>query len=118
MILGGTNVSLPNNQLLSPDITVDGTNTVFTVATAGRYRLAYNVNLTAAVALGARLLINGTAAIGSTIAPNIALASFENENIIDLAAGSTVTLQLYGLLGAATLLGSGVGSSLSIIRLS
>lgn len=114
---GGTAIPLPNAQLLSADITVNGANTIFTINTAGRYRLSYYVNTTAALLLGTRLVINGSANTVSTISPTLSVSSFSNEIIIDLAVGATVTLQLYGLLGAAVLLGSSAGASLMIIRI-
>ena len=116
--MGGTDVALPNAQLLSPDITVNGANTVFTINTAGEYRLSYHVNTTASLLMGSRLIINGSANTESTISPIVSVSSFSNEITINLAAGATVTLQLYGLLGAATLLPGSAGASLMMIRLS
>mgnify|MGYP000894042801 CR=1 FL=1 len=118
VIVAGTPVPLPNSQILSPDITVSASNTVFTVQTTGRYRISYHVNTTAAVALSTRLLINGTPNTASTVTPLLNLSSFSNEILIDLDAGSNVTLQLFGLLGLVVLLGGSAGASLSIIRLS
>ncbi len=118
VLVGGTAVPLPNAQLLSADITVNGANTIFTINTAGRYRISYHVNTAAALLLGSRLIINGSANTVSSIAPAVSLSSYSNEIIIDLAVGATVTLQLFGFLGAAVLLGSSAGASLMIIRLS
>jgi hypothetical protein len=111
-------VPLPSNQVLPGDITVNGTNDTFTLATAGRYRISYNVNTTAALLMGSRILINGTAVTQSTITPVLSLSSFSSEILIDITAGDTVSLQLFGLAGAAVLLGSSAGASLMIIRLS
>ena len=69
VLVGGTLVPLPDGQLLSPDITVNGANTVFTVTNAGRYQISYNVNTTASLASGTRLLINGAANTASTVGP-------------------------------------------------
>lgn len=118
VVAAGTPVPLPNNQILPPDITVDGTNTVFTINTTGRYRISYHVNTTAVLALSTRLIINGSPNTASTIAPLLSLSNFSNEILIDLTAGATVTLQLFGLLGTAILLGSAAGASLMIVRLS
>ncbi len=114
----GVPVPLPNSQVLPPDITVNGANTVFTVNTPGRYRLAYNLNTSTALASGTRLLINNTPNQASTVAPSLSLSHFSNEIIVDLSAGDTITLQMYGLLGSATLLPGSAGASLSITRLS
>ena len=118
VLAGGTPVPLPNAQILPADITVDGTNTTFTVNTTGRYRISYYVNTTAALALSTRILINGAPNTASTVAPLLSLSSFSNEIIIDLIATNTVTLQLFGLAGVATLLNNAAGASLMIMRLS
>lgn len=103
--------------MLSPDITVNGTNTVFTVATAGRYRISYQINTTLALLVGSRLVINGSVYPPSEISSVVSLFS-KNEVIVDLAANSTIMLQLFGLLGVTTLLNNAAGAILMIIRLS
>lgn len=120
VLVAGTNLSFPSTQLLSPDITLTSGNTLFTVNTAGLYRVSYHVNTTAAVALGTRLVINGVNIPQSTIPPALALSQFYNEIEVSLAAGATIQLQMYAplIIGAATLLGGGVGASWMIIRLS
>lgn len=118
--LTGTAIPLPNAQVLSPDITANAGNTVFTVATAGRYRISYHVNTTAALLMGSRLVINGVNNTASTIAPVLSVSNYENEIEVDLAANTTITLQLYPLLavGIAVLISGGAGASLMIVRLS
>ncbi|KYC94446.1 BclA C-terminal domain-containing protein [Bacillus amyloliquefaciens] len=118
VVVGGTTISLPNDQNLSADITANAANTVFTVAPAGRYYISYHINLTAGLLVSSRVLINGTPFTSSIIAPVASLANFNNSFIVTLAADSTIQLQLFGLLGAATLLGGSVGAALNIIRLS
>ncbi|UTY67552.1 BclA C-terminal domain-containing protein [Bacillus velezensis] len=118
VIVGGTDISLPNEQNLSADITANAANTVFTVAPAGRYYISYHINLTAGLLVSSRILINGTPAASSIIAPVASLASFNNSFIVTLTAGSTIQLQLFGLFGAATLLRGSAGAALNIIRLS
>ncbi|WP_280145924.1 BclA C-terminal domain-containing protein [Bacillus amyloliquefaciens] len=118
VVVGGTTISLPNDQNLSADITANAANTVFTVAPAGRYYISYQINLTAGLLVSSRVLINGTTFTSSIIAPVASLANFNNSFIVTLAADSTIQLQLFGLLGAATLLGGSVGAALNIIRLS
>ena len=61
--LGGSPIPLPNAQVLSPDITANTGNTVFTVATAGTYQISYHVNTTVALLMGTRLVINGVNSI-------------------------------------------------------
>ena len=118
VVLGGVLVPLPDAQVLPADITVNAANTVFTVNTAGRYRLSYEVNTTAALASGTALVINGTANTASTIAPLVSLSHFSNEIMLDLAAGTTVSLRMFGIVSAATLLPGSAGASLMITRLS
>lgn len=120
VIVDGVSVPLPNSQVLSPDITVNGKNDTFTVNTAGRYRISYNINTTLALGVGSRLMISGKTNKASDIkpAPLNPLSRFANDILVDLEAGDEVTLQLYGLLGGATLLPGSVGASLSMVRLS
>lgn len=117
VVLVGTLINLPNSQVLSPDITVNAANTTFTVNTAGLYRISYNINTTAALLMGSRLIINGSTNTVSTLPANIARLNFKNEIDINLGVGATVSLQLFGLLGAATLLSGSAGASLMIIRI-
>lgn len=74
---------------------------------------------------GTRLMINGKADPASVIAPSIAAPSaavlkshFSAEIIVDLTAGSTVSLQMFGPLANITLLPGSGGANLSVIRLS
>ena len=117
VVVGGTLIPLPDSQVLSPGITVNGANTVFTVTNAGRYQLSYNVNTTASLASGT-LLINGTPNTASTVAPVVSLSHFANEILLNLNAGDTISLQMFGIASAATLLPGSAGATLSITRLS
>ena len=114
----GTLVPLPNSQVLSPDITVNGANTVFTVNTSGRYQLSYTINTTLALASGTRLLISNTPNQASTLAPLLSLSHFSNEILVDLNAGDTISLQMFGISTPTTLLPGASGATLSITRLS
>ena len=116
--LGGTSIALPNAQLLSPDITVNAGNTVFTVATPGTYQISYHVNTTAALLMGTRLVINGTNSVPSTINPALSISNFENQIKVTLPANSTISLQLFtSIVGTAVLVSGGAGASLTIVRL-
>jgi hypothetical protein len=116
VLLGGTSVPLPDAQNLAAGITVNGANTVFTVANAGRYRLWYKVNLTASLLVSSRLMINGVANTATTFTPVLAASGLEAEAVVTLTAGATVSLQLFGLLGAAVLLNNSQGAALTIQR--
>lgn len=115
VVVGGTPVPLPNNQVLDA-FTVDGTNSVFTVPVTGTYLLSYRIQTTAALLMSSRVLRNGAAMPGSTFAPIAGVSSFEVSLLTPLTAGDTLQLQLFGLLGTAVLQ-SGTGASLNIIRL-
>lgn len=114
--LGGTPVALPLGQILPTGITVNGANTLFTVAAAGLYRISYAVNTTLSVALNTRIMINGVANTASVVAPLINLSGYSNEFLVNLAANSTVQLQLVGASISLTLV-TGAGATLQIIRL-
>ena len=115
---GGTSIPLPNDQLLSPEITVNPENTMFTVTQAGNYQISYHVNTTAALLMGTRLIVNGTKVPASVIEPLVSISSFENRVQVSLTPNSTVSLQLFTkIAGTAILAGGGVGASLNIIRL-
>lgn len=116
VVLAGTDVSLPNSQLLS-SFTVDGTNTVFTATEAGTYAISYSVNLTQELLLSTQILLNGSPLPGSILSPTLAQANYSLTFLATLAAGDTLELQLFGLLGSATLQ-SGTGASLTAIKLS
>ncbi|MCY9581013.1 BclA C-terminal domain-containing protein [Paenibacillus alvei] len=118
VVLTGTLVPLPSAQNIGSGITVNGSNDTFTVSTAGRYYITYQINLTAGLLLGSRLLINGTSNVASSIAPVLTSSTFNNDVILTLAANTTISLQLYGLLGTATLINNAAGAALTIIRLS
>lgn len=118
VVVGGTDIPLPSAQILPADITSSGGDTIFTVLTAGRYRLSYHINTQLGLAAGSRLLIGGVPNTASTITPVVTLSNFSNEVIVNLAANTTVSLQLFGVAAVATLLGSAAGASLMMIRLS
>jgi len=99
-------------------MTVNGANDTFTITNAGRYLVSYRINSTAAVLASSRVLINGSPSTPLTISPVLSVSSYSADAIVTLTAGSTLTLQLFGLLGAVTLLSSSQGAELTIIRLS
>ncbi len=115
--LTGTPVPLASGQILPTGITVDNTNTIFTVAPAGRYRIAYTVNAIATLLLSTRIMLNGIANTASTVDPLLSLSNYSNEIIVDLAANTTVQLQLVGAALNVTL-ATGAGATLMITRLS
>lgn len=118
VLVSGTNIALPNAQIIPSGYSISADNRTITVNTAGLYRLSYHLNTTAAVGIGTRLIVNSGAVSSSTISPALSLSQFSNEIELFLTAGSTVSLQVFApILGAATLLGSGAGASLMLIQL-
>jgi hypothetical protein len=118
---GATSIALPNNQNLDSFIP-NGANTVFTVPETGRYYITYQINTTAAVGIGAgaRIIRNGTPIPGSILRPVISVATFNNDIIVNLTAGDTISLQLFSsILLTATLLSTAgsIGAALTIIRI-
>ena len=118
VLLGGTNVPLPNNQNIGPGITVSGGNTVFTVASAGNYYISYTINITASLLVSSRITVNGSPLAGTINSPLVATTSFSATIITTLAAGDAISLQLFGILAVATLSTTTPGAVLTIIRLS
>jgi hypothetical protein len=114
VLLGGTDIPFPNAQNFTSGVTVNGSNTTFTIANAGRYFITYRLNTTAGLLVSSRILLNGSSLPGSVVSPAISVNSFQSNVITNVAAGSTVSLQFYGLLGVAVLSGD---ASISIIRL-
>lgn len=115
VLLGGTDVPLPDDQNLN-GITADASNTEFTVTETGRYYIQYSVNFTAGLLIGARLVINGVALTSSERNPILTVSNLSASVITNLNAGDTVTLEIFGLLGLATLQ-DGQGAALTIIRI-
>ena len=88
-----------------------------TVTNAGTYRLSYCVRTTSATLAATRLTLNGSPVAGSAIVPvSSAENTFCRSTITAITAGSTIQVQLFGMLGAATLLSSG-GAELTLERL-
>ncbi|MBU5427494.1 hypothetical protein KQI41_13965 [Tissierella pigra] len=113
--LGGTTISLPDNQNLD-DFTVNGTNTVFTVPETGTYLITYQINVTVALLISSRVLRNGTAIPGSVFSPIASVTGYTATTITTLNAGDQLELQLFGLVGTA-ILQTGAGATMTVVRL-
>ncbi|MCR8657900.1 hypothetical protein NV377_11340 [Paenibacillus sp. T3-5-0-4] len=87
------------------------------VTQTGYYYITYHVNLTEAKSIGTRLLIDDRPLETSTIPSGHAQSSYSATVIVQLYAGSTISLQLYGASEDATL-SQGQGASLSIMKVS
>lgn len=99
-MLTGTNIPLPNDQQLN-NVTVNGANDTFTVQQAGTYEIEYAIHLTAPMPMSTRITKNGASISTSEVSSST--GSVTKMFTVALAAGDTISLQLYGLLGMATL---------------
>ncbi len=64
------------------------------------------------------LLNSSTPLSGSIFPPALATSNYNNNLIINLTAGNTISLQPFGLLSKVNLVGGGsTGASLTIIRI-
>ena len=113
--IGGVDIDLPDNQNLD-GFDVNGDDTVFTVPVSGTYLVTYQVNVTVALLMSTRILVNGSPLAGSLFSPAISVSSFTATTIAFLNDGDELTLQFFGIIGAATLQG-GAGATLTVVRL-
>lgn len=95
--LTGTAIPLPDNQNLSPEITVDGTDTVFTISQDGLYRITYSINIVTPKVIAAYLLVNGTPNDDSLIDSGAAIAHLSSD--IFLTVSGTTTILLISAIG-------------------
>ena len=116
VFLSGTSIPFPSNQIISSGFSANGSNTIFTAASAGRYQLSYSLKLTASVLVSARILVNGNPLAGSIVSPLVSQDKFATTIIADLPAGASVQVQFFGLLGVVVL-ATGEPQYLSILKL-
>jgi hypothetical protein len=115
----GSYVSLPDNQNLSADISVNGSSTLFTLTKAGRYNISYMLSVsdpavtttspnTLPLELGTRLVLNGSEVGGSisggvpfnvniplVLTLAVPLKYYYGNVIINASAGDVIGLQLF-----------------------
>ena len=114
VIIGGTSIPLPDTSVAF-NTSIGGA--VVTLATAGTYRFHYCIRTTANLLASSRLVINGTAINASIISPVLSRSEWCRDTMLSLiSTNSTVQIQLFGILGVATLLSPG-GAELVIERL-
>lgn len=112
----GTDVTFPSFQNIGEGITINEANDRLTVEHPGNYYIAYSVNTTNSLSLFTRLLINRRPINAATIRPVTSRTQFNNDIILPLEAGDTISLQLFGFVGTATLL-TGAGATLSVFKI-
>lgn len=114
VILGGTSIPLPvvnyNN-----GFTIGGGDTI-TIQQSGTYYFEYTVSTTVGLLMSAGINRNGTIVPASVDSPAIAANEFNMSGMLSLGTGEQLQLQLFGLASIVTL-ASGVGASLSLIRI-
>jgi hypothetical protein len=115
VVLGGTNVPLPDNQNFS-GFSVDGANTEFTVLEEGTYYISYQVKTIDSLLMSTCVSQNGAPVSASIYSPFVSSNSFSAQFIVHLTDGDVLSLQFFGLLGAVTLQGQG-STSLVAYRL-
>ena len=112
IVLGGT--SIPLTQTAANGVSVSGTNV--TVTDAGTYRVSYCIRTASATLASGRVTLNGSPLSGSSVAPWASTDVLCRSTIAAVPAGGQFQLQLFGLLGAVTLLSNG-GAELTLERL-
>lgn len=115
VILGGTPVPLPTITY-SSGFTANGASTIFTAAVAGTYLITYDVTTTVALLMSTRVTLNGTPIPASIFAPTVAVSGYTATFAQTLAAGDQLSLEFFGLIGAAVLQG-GNGANMTVLRI-
>jgi hypothetical protein len=90
---------------------------MFTVSSAGGYRVKYSIKLRDPLLASARVMVNGSPSNALVDSPSQSTSRLDGESILILTPGTTLSIQLYGLLGAA-ILQQGAGASLIVEKLS
>lgn len=116
VLIGGTAISFPT-QSYNSGFTANGANTVFTATSAGSYQISYRISTTASLGVGmsSSVLVNGSAAPVLTRTPGLATSEFAASGIVTLSAGSTIQVNLSGLVATAVLQG-GAGAVLNVVK--
>jgi len=112
----GTDVTFSSFQNIGEEITINETNDRLTVEHPGNYLIMYSVNTTTETTLSTRLLVNRRPVDATTIAPVNSRTQYNNQIILPLETGDTISLQMFGIVGLATL-GTGAGATLTIFKL-
>ena len=116
VVLAGTNIPLPDWQTVTSGISMNADNTEFMINVAGKYLIMYEVHLTTPLAVGARLVLNGTEYSPSTIQPLNPETGFNSSVLVTCDAGVSVSLELFGV-NTSAILHTGAGATLTIIQL-
>lgn len=115
--LKGITVPLPFDQVLYGGITVDNSNSVFTVPNDGVYSISYYANFVQAELVATAVSRNDILINGSLIDPSAPQSIYANEVIVELEKGDNISLQFIGEPGINVTLGYGTGASMIIKQL-
>ena len=115
-VAGGADVSLANNGPLTNVSHTAGT-TAITVATAGTYKIDYNVTISSGVGSAIAIAVNGT--VDASTVKNSLTATGENHGtaILILAAGDVITIRNNSVTPFTTDAAPGVGAQITITKI-
>ncbi len=112
--LAGTDVPFPHAQILPAGFFINGANTIITVAEAGRYQITYHLNMAVTMGVSSQVMVNGSTLPGSLSVAGGSQTGLHSSVIVNLAAGSTISVQLGGMISYVTFAGH---PNLSIVKL-
>lgn len=116
VVAGGTAIPL-TTQSFNSGFTLSSDGTTLTCNTSGNYRIDYRIRTSATVLMSSGVTRNGTQISSLVCSPGVTGTQYNGTSIIGLTAGDVLTLTFYGTAGTATL-ASGVGASLTLVRIS
>jgi hypothetical protein len=105
VVFAGTAVPMESPLVPDTGIVPDVSNSVFTVASAGVYRITYEIRLSTPVFIGSRVLVDGAFQQAGLGFGGVAAGDddLHASSLVTLAAGATVQVQLYLFTGSVTL---------------
>jgi hypothetical protein len=115
-VVGGADIPFSNNGPLVGTTHTAGTTTV-TVATAGTYKIDYEVNITAGIGAQIAIAVNGVVDASTPVSALVATGQLSGTAILDLAAGDVITLRNNSLVALTVTLAPAVGAQLNVLRL-
>lgn len=103
VILGGTDVDFPDANVVSYGAGAPTySNGDITITTAGTYRVTYTYETTLGLLVSMRLTLNGAPVASSVSGGALAVAAYNGQALVPAGVGDTISLQFFGVLGAAT----------------
>jgi hypothetical protein len=115
-VVGGADVPFSNNGPLA-GISHTPSLTTITVTAAGKYKISYNISITAGVGAQMAIAVNGMVDASTPITALVATGQISNTAILTLAAGDVITLRNNSATPLVMTLAPGVGASLVIEKL-